>query len=294
MNQRFLDILGEKSALYPHVLEAKFPRVFLKLTELWETQMIEEYLRDLILNSRDVDRDGFPPDAAIEILRLSSYYNELHELDRHIDVWGEDNEKFRKELAQSGYEFTSNGFLKSVDDGNLLVAKRLLSAGVNHEVRDEKNWTAFMIACSKGFDEFAQLLITLGAKTDVHDSQGYTPLHWAATNGHTSTVKMLLEQGANANMQSLFGWTALMQAASRGHLLSCAYLIAHGADVNIAGNDGSTALHKAAQGGHDEVVTLLLNKGASRIARNNGGKTPLDFAEKSGRFHVVNLLKQDS
>jgi ankyrin repeat protein len=292
MNLRLLNLLGSKEEIYPHMLEEKFPRVFNMLLDLWETKGIDAYLQDLLLNSRDGGREGFPPDAVSEIFKLISYYNDFHELDRKIDVWGPDNEKIRKETEQLGYAFTTSGFLKSVEDGNHIVAKRLISCGVHLEVRDENNWTALMMACSKGMDEFGLLIIKLGAKVGVRDTQGYTPLHWAAYNGHTNTVNMLLEQGADPNAKSLFGWTALMQAASRGHLITCAYLIADGANIDMKSNDGNTALHKASQNGHVQVVTLLLNKGADRNAQMKDGCTPLDFAERSGRYAIVSLLNQ--
>jgi len=292
MNPKLLNLLGGNEAIYPHVLEAKFPRVFNQILELWETPQIDPYLQDLLMNSRDGDRAGFPPEAAKEIFRLGNLASELHRLDQEINVWGDDKESQRKQVVQSGYEFTPHGFLKAVGDSNVMVVQKIIACGVNLEVRDERNWTALMIASSNGAEELALLLIKSGARIDARDTKGYTALHWAAFNGHASVVKMLLEQGLDANTQSQFGWTALIQAATRGHLVACAYLLAKGADVNLAGSDGSMAHHKAANSGHVEVVKLLLDKGANRHAAQKDGSTPLDLALKSGYESIVALLQQ--
>ncbi len=291
MNPRLLNLLSGDEAIYPHVLEAKFPRVFNELLELWETPQIDAYLQDLLLNSRDGERAGFPPEAAKEIFRLSNLASESHQLDKEIDVWGDDKETQRKQVVQSGYEFTSQGFLKAMGDGNLPVVQKMLSCGVNLEVRDERHWTALIIASFNGAENLALLLIKSKARIDTRDMKGYTALHWASFNGHSNMVKMLLVQGVDANTQSQFGWTALIQAATRGHLVACAYLIAHGADVNLAGSDGSMAHHKAANSGHTEVVKLLLDKGANRHAVQKDGSTALDLAVKNGHQSIVALLK---
>jgi ankyrin repeat protein len=296
MNPTLLKMLDDNEAIYPHVLEARFPRVFSKLLELWETPKIDAYLQDLLLNSRNGDREGFPPEAAKEIFRLSNYHSEIHVQDKQLDVWGggpdADADKKRKVIMQSGYEVTTKSFLKAVEDGNLEVAKRLIDFGANLEVRDERNWTALIVASAKGEDDVVTMLIGSGAKTDVRDMKGYSALHWAAYNGHAGVVKLLLDNKVNPNQQCKVGWTPLMFAAARGHLVAAAYLIAYGADVNLPCEDGAVALHRAAQNGHLAVAKLLLEKGADRQARQKDGSSPLNLASKFGQSEIVALLCQ--
>ncbi|MDD5057330.1 MAG: ankyrin repeat domain-containing protein [Sideroxydans sp.] len=293
MNPTLLRMLDGNEAVYPHVLEARFPRVFSKLLELWETPRIDAYLQDLLLNTRGGDREGFPPEAAKEIFRLSSYHSEIHVQDKELDVWGGvDADKKRKVIMQSGYEVTTKSFLKAVEDGNLEVAKRLIDFGANLEVRDERNWTALIIASAKGSDDVVKMLLESGAKTDVRDMKGYSALHWAAYNGHGNVAKLLLDHGVNPNQQCKVGWTPLMLAAARGHLVASAYLIAFGGDVNQVSEDGSVALHRACQNGHLAVVKLLIEKGADRQARQKDGSSPLNLASKFGHSEIVALLCQ--
>ena len=290
MDQRLLKLLGGKQDLYPMLLEEKFPRVFNKLIELIETPHIDAYLQDLMVDKRSGDRAGFPPEAASEIIRISNYLTTLHSVGKVASAWEDVPEYKREELLQLGYDFSPNGLLKSVEDGNHDAVQVFLSCGADLEVRDERNWTPLMISSFNGNEEFAMLLIKCGAKITAQDKNGYNPLHWAAFNGYANVVKLLLDKGADANAQSFFGWTPLMQAATRDHLFACAYLISRGADVNMASNDGWTALHKAANNGHTQVVKLLLDKGANQFARYQDGSTPIDLAIKAKRDDVIALL----
>jgi ankyrin repeat protein len=290
MDTRLLMLLGNDKLLYPEVLEARFSRVFNKIVELIETPHIDSYLQDLMVDKRTGDRAGFPPEAAAEIIRISNYLDKLHNADKKVGAWDDIPEYKRYEMERLGYEFSSAGLIKSIEDNNHNAVHEFLSCGVDLEARDERYWTPLMISSFNGNEEFALLLIKCGAKITASDKNGYNPLHWAAFNGYANVVKLLIDKGANPNTQSQFGWTALMQAATRGHLLACAYLILRGGDVNLATLDGWTALHKAANNGHTQVVKLLLDKGANRYAKYSDGRTALDLAEYAGHREIVAML----
>lgn len=292
MNPRLLNLLDGNEQLYPSMLEEKFPRVFSKLLELWQTPHIDVYLQDLMVDKRGGDRAGFPPEAAAEIIRLSNYLDRLHNAGKETQAWEDIPEYKRQELLEYGYDFTGNGLLKSVDDNNQNAVQVFLSCGVDLEVRDDRNWTPLMVSAFNGNLAFTQLLVKCGARISTRDKNGYTPLHWAAYNGHVDVLKFLIEKGAEPDIPSQFGWTALMQAATRGHLIACAYLIFRGADVNSATTDGWTSLHKAANNGHTEIVKLLLGKGANRFAKYQDGNTPIDLAIKAGHLDIVDLLNK--
>jgi hypothetical protein len=292
MNPRLLNLLEGNEKLYPNILEERFPRVFSKLLELWQTPHIDAYLQDLMVDKRGGDRAGFPPEAAAEIIRLSNYLDRLHNAGKEVQAWEDIPEYKRQELLEYGYDFTGKGLLKSVDDNNQNAVQVFLSCGVDLEVRDDRNWTPLMVSAFNGNLEFTQLLVKCGARISTRDKNGYTPLHWAAYNGHVDVLKFLIEKGAEPDMPSQFGWTALMQAATRGHLIACAYLIFRGADVNSATTDGWTSLHKAANNGHTEIVKLLLGKGANRFAKYQDGSTPIDLAIKAGHLDIVDLLNK--
>jgi hypothetical protein len=72
----FLQELGAAhTACYPQYLEQRFPHVFENIVTLWGTAELDDYFQDLLLTTRP-GRQGFPTEAAEEILRLYTVYHE--------------------------------------------------------------------------------------------------------------------------------------------------------------------------------------------------------------------------
>lgn len=292
MNEKLLSLLEGNAEYYPHILEERFQRVFNKILELCETDYLEAYLLDLMVDRRGGTRQGFPAEAATEIIRLDNYLRTLRVKGENTSVWKDVPELKRLEVERLGYGFSPEDFLKSIEDNSDAVHV-FLSCGVDLEVKDERNWTPLMFAVSNRNEKLALLFIHCGASVAARDTNGFTPLHGAALNGMSSVVEALISKGADVNSKSKFGWTPLMQACTYGHLQACAILIASGADINASSSDGTTALHKAASKGYGEIVQLLLSKRANREIKNHDGNTPLALAAKLGRGQIVDLLNTD-
>jgi len=77
LRQRMLEHLGKDRELYPFSLESKFPHVFAKIVHLWGSPEMEPYFQSLMVADRP-GRQGFPADAALEILRLSLAHGTLN------------------------------------------------------------------------------------------------------------------------------------------------------------------------------------------------------------------------
>ena len=92
MNEKFLKLLDGAEDKYPHALEKKFPHVLDRLIELWIFPTIDKYFDDLMMNTRDGKRQGFPPDVAMEIFNLSLVHDKQKKRPRDeqgTNVWGE-------------------------------------------------------------------------------------------------------------------------------------------------------------------------------------------------------------
>ena len=278
MNERLFKLLDGNSEFYPRFLEEKFPRVFNKILELCETKLIEAYLLDLMVDKRGGTRQGFPPEAATEIVRLGRYFSTLEARKNAQDIWQNISELKRLETQRLGFTFTPQGFLKAVESDNHEAVRVFLSSGVDLEVKDERGWTPLMIATANGKGNLAQLLINSGARLIARDINGFTPLHWAALQGMSNTVVLLISKGVDVDSQSKFKWTPLMQACTRGHLSVCKFLIAAGANLELANSDGSTALQIASSKGFQEIVQLLTTEGTNRNARGKNGDTSLTLS----------------
>lgn len=278
MNERLLKVLDGNTELYPRFLEERFSRVFNKIVELCETKLIEAYLLDLMVDKRGGTRQGFPSEAATEIVRLGRFFSSLEARKSEQDVWNNIPELKRLETQRLGYVFSPQGFLKAVESDNQEAVRVFLSSGVDLEVKDERGWTPLLIATANGKGSLAQLLIHSGARPLVRDINGFTPLHWAALQGMSNVVVLLISKGVDVDSQSKFKWTPLMQACTRGHLTVCSLLIAAGANLALSNSDGSTALQIASGKGFQEIVQLLMAEEANRNAPDQGASKALSLS----------------
>lgn len=92
MNEKMLQIVSGDETKYPHTLEKNFPHVFAKILELWKFPTMEKYFNELMMDTRDGKRKGFPPDAAMEIFNLSLYYDKQRKKSfsaQATNVWAE-------------------------------------------------------------------------------------------------------------------------------------------------------------------------------------------------------------
>lgn len=285
LNEKVLKILRGNAFHYPHNLEQQFPRVLARILELWGTPELDPYLTELMMDTRDGKRKGFPAEVASEILRLSLIYAKLMAQAKG-DIWGE----APKDRQAAAPKYTAKHLLQASELGNTSEMKLIISSGVNLESLDERNWTPLIISAFNGKEDAVLLLILARAKIDAQDLNGYSAIHWAAFNGHDKVVKLLLSRGAQPNSLSKFGWTPLMQAATRGHILVTAQLIEGGANPNVVSTDRWTALHKASANGHAGLVRLLLSKGADPKAEYRPGGTALTLAMKGKHIDIMALL----
>jgi ankyrin repeat protein len=278
MNERLLKILDGKTDFYPYILEERFPRVFNKVLELCETKLIEAYLLDLMVDSSGGTRQGFPPEAATEIVRLGKYFSTLDARRHKQNVWNNIPELKRLETERLGFVFTPQGFLKAIENENIDAVHVFLSCGIDLEVKDERGWTPLMIAAANGKEKLTHLLIHSGARLMSKDVNGFTPLHWAAFKGMSNIVELLISKEVDIDAQSKFKWTPLMQACTRGHLEVCSILVAAGANLDLANSEGSTALQIASSKGFHGIVELLSASGAGPNANDKNDSSSLKLS----------------
>jgi len=68
--------MGSYADLYPAHIEQRFPRILAIIAEHWGTAKLDVYLQSLMLPAR-ADRQGFPPEVATELFRLTSAHDAL-------------------------------------------------------------------------------------------------------------------------------------------------------------------------------------------------------------------------
>ncbi len=164
-----------------------------------------------------------------------------------------------------------------------ILAKALVSNGIDPNTQDKELHTPLHIAVQSGNARVVATLLALGADVNFRDKNGKMPMditaeehfymHWP---NHKEIVRLLIDKGADAKVRSQNGMTLLHKAASQGDLVPL--LIEKGIDVNGKANDGSTPLHVVCELRGDELysnVVRLLKYGANAQAVDNDGLTPL-------------------
>ena len=149
--------------------------------------------------------------------------------------------------------------------GNHLdVAKHLLAAGADPNVKDETVQSAYLISTSEVGDDprLLRLLLDHGADVGSLDSWRGTGLIRAADRGFARIVTILLDTPIKIDHINRIGYTALHEAVvlgdgGRAHQRTVAALVDGGVDTSIKDSRGNTALESARNSGYSEIVALL-------------------------------------
>lgn len=289
MDDKTQALFNINSVHYPHHLARLYPQILHKIVALWDSETIDTYFTNLILDTRNDQRQGFPPVVAEEILRLSTINSKYRE-SKKPHSWFKVNEKDKLELVNLGYKYAPQDFIAAAKAGNTNAINIYLRTRAPTETEDEQGWTPLTHAAACGHEAVMTTLLKHRAVTNCKDKNGYGPLHWGAFHGHHQAVKLLLEHQADPHAKSKLGWTPLLQAATQGHVLAAQHLLNAGADVNSISNDHWTPLHKASANGHLDMVKLLLQHGADWKRPRHNGSTALSLSTTGKHQAVAELL----
>ncbi len=206
----------------------------------------------------------------------------------------------------------------------LLASLTAISEGESVNRRDERGYTALMLAAQAGEAQAFHLLLERGADSllpapggvtltmlaaqggneeifrsvlagrsipaRATDQQGTTLFQHACMGGNLRICSAILHAGGNAFTRDRFDHTSLMYAAMGGNESLFYELINRGAELHRVGRDGMTLLHAAARGGSAALVRTALDIGISPNAADGRGNTPLMEAARCGPDEAVALM----
>lgn len=194
-------------------------------------------------------------------------------------------------------------FYRSTFWGSLEYTQELLSSGlIDIDDGDPDGYTPLMYAAQQGEMLIAKLLLSKKANPSIGNADGFTPAILAVNIGDVAIVKMLVAAGADLEAPLYYneGYTALhMALCSQGptSLEMARTLIEAGANTNSRAFDGSTPLYIAASIGSVEATKMLLRVGANALLTKEfttGDEVyvPLEAAASRGYLEVVRELIQ--
>jgi ankyrin repeat protein len=96
------------------------------------------------------------------------------------------------------------------------LAQTLIEQKVDINQKDERGFTALILATYNQSPDVAKLLLQHGADTESADPTGRTALMGASFQGDDECVTILLDNGAKINGTDVNGSTALMYAVEFG------------------------------------------------------------------------------
>ncbi|QIG78390.1 ankyrin repeat domain-containing protein [Stakelama tenebrarum] len=146
-------------------------------------------------------------------------------------------------------------------------------------------------AATLGDADTIAALLRAGADIEARDERGYTALILASYNGHEAATHTLVSAGARLDGgDGEGGNTALMGVAFKGHVEIARLLIDAGADVNARNADGQTALMTAAMFDRKEIVDLLLRQGADPTIEDGAGNSAMSLAAMQGNIAMAERM----
>jgi len=195
---------------------------------------------------------GIPATSSLRLL-TGILRNELEKSE-----FSETRRQARKALKDMGVSFTTESFVKAVEDGWIEAVEQFLRAGFSANLEDDKG----------------------------------VPLICLATrHKHRLVVKRLIQAGASVNAVSRDrGNSALMDAAAEGALDILEDLINAGADLNIKSKSGQTALILAVGQQNEEIAARLIKAGASIDEEDNLGMSAGKYARLFKLSSLLDLM----
>jgi tankyrase len=250
MSHPKFELLGDK---YPFSLEKQFDRILTKIDKLWDTEQIDDYFCDLIIDKRG-GRQGFPEDVMDDILEL----RRLRESETLKSV--ECRDDAIQILKSHGIDLDKEQFFKALLNGDKEQIDLFVRAGINIHLEDEKGTPSVLIAMKKGYTVITKILLNAGADVNTRDKMGITLLMLAcgkSTPSYKELAELLINKNALINEHDRLGYTPLLLSLSGGSAEIAELLIERGADVYAQTKHGETALSLAEKAGYSKIIELL-------------------------------------
>jgi tankyrase len=223
---------------------------------LWDTEQIDDYFCDLIIDKRG-GRQGFPEVVMEDILALRKLRQS--ETLKRVECRNDAIQILKTRAIDLNKEL----FLNALINGDKELIDLFVRAGINIHFEDEKGTPSVLIAMKKSYTVIVRILLNAGADINARDKMGITLLMLAcgkSTQSYKEIVELLINKGALINEHDRLGYTPLLLSLSGGSAEIAELLIEKGADVYAQTKHGETALSLAEKAGYSKIIELLQMK----------------------------------
>jgi len=102
----------------------------------------------------------------------------------------------------------SEELISAAKSGDVREVERLISSGVDLNIRNNVGWTALIWTSYDGHGEIVKFLIEADADLNIRDNLvSNTALMWASRQNNVEVVKLLLENFADESILDNRGWS---------------------------------------------------------------------------------------
>ena len=178
----------------------------------------------------------------------------------------------------------------ALEYSNFELVEELMKHDANLQVSSDMGRTLLHSVAHSDNILLAGKLIDAGLDVNAMDEDGATPVLFATSNGKFEMLKLFEEHGADLLVVENNGNDLMMNAAIGGNVESIGYLIEKGISINNYNNDDWTPLLFACRENHQEIVEILINASADIQIYNNEGETPLLWAIWNGNTVMARTL----
>ncbi len=128
---------------------------------------------------------------------------------------------------------SQDAIFSAIRTNDLELIRSLIRDGVNLDIIDTNDRSAFIVALQAGHREMSELLLFNSSRLDTPDSNNDRPIHIAARNGYLGIVLDLVKIKVDINAQDHLGNTALIIATRHDDRDMMNLLINNNADYSI-------------------------------------------------------------
>lgn len=183
---------------------------------------------------------------------------------------------------------------RAVLDGKEGIAKMLIMARADVNIRDSKSNVPLHLAIKGGHVGLAELLLLSGADPNRKALNDSSPVKMATALGQNQIVRSLIQSGANLNCLDMMEETPLGIGVREERVSTVKLLLAGGADPNFTRSSlyRRTVLHQAAKSNKVASMPALIEAGAKIDACDAYRTTPLYTAVFHDSCAAVRVLLQ--